>query len=226
MSQQRYTAVRTSLRTAGIMVLFTTAFTALMAATYGATRPLIRASEEEARMRLINEVLTPGSYDNALLDDSIMVGQTPLLGLDSGGRIYRARRAGEPSALVIEAVAPDGYAGRIQLVVAVGADGRLTGVRVVGHKETPGLGDYIDPRKDRNKDKPWIAQFVGASLDPEHAAQWKVKRDGGAFDYRVGATISARAVTEATGRVLQYVRDNREALFAAERGTRFEGKQS
>lgn len=226
MSQERYTATRTSLRTAGIMVLFTAAFTALMAATYAATRPRIVASEEEARLRLIGEVLPPERYDNALLDDSIELGPTPQLGLETGGRIYRARRAGEPAALVVEAVAPDGYAGRIQLVVAVGADGRLTGVRVVGHKETPGLGDYIDPRKDRNKDKPWITQFVGAGLDADQSAQWKVKRDGGAFDYRVGATISARAVTEATGRVMQYVRDNRDALFAAERGMRFEGKQS
>lgn len=226
MSQERYTATRTSLRTAGIMVLFTAAFTALMAATYGATRPRIVASEEEARLRLIGEVLSPDRYDNALLDDAIEVGPTPLLGLETGGRIYRARRAGEPAALVLEAVAPDGYAGRIQLVVAVGADGRLTGVRVVGHKETPGLGDYIDPRKDRNKERPWIAQFAGAGLDADPSTQWKVKRDGGAFDYRVGATISARAVTEATGRVLQYVRDNRDALFAAEHGTRLQGKQS
>lgn len=220
MSQERYTATRTSLRTAGIMVLFTAAFTALMAATYSATRPNILASEEEARMRLINEVLPPEHYDNALLEDFVLVGPTPELGLDEGGHVYRARRGGEAAGLILEAAAPNGYAGRIQLVVAVGADGRLSGVRVVGHKETPGLGDYIDPRKDRKKEKPWIAQFAGAAFGDDGAAQWKVRKDGGAFDYRVGATISARAVTEATGRVLKYVREHRDALFAAKAGAR------
>jgi len=215
----RYTAASTSLRTAAIMMLFTVAFTAVMSATYDATRPVIEASAQEGKMRLINEVLPPGSYDNTLLDDFVAIGPTPQLGLDEGGRIYRARRDGAPAALVLEAVAPDGYAGRIQLVVAVSADGRVSGVRVVGHKETPGLGDYIDPRKDRNKAQPWIEQFGGVSLADVAAAKWTVKRDGGAFAYRIGATISARAVSRATGRVLEYATGNRDALFAAQAGS-------
>jgi len=215
----RYTATRTSLRTAGIMIVFTLAFTAMMSQTYRATRPAIEASEQEQKMRLINDVLPPGSYDNALLEDFVAAGRTPELGLDRGGRIYRARRAGVPAALVFEAGAPDGYGGRIQLVVAVGADGRLGGVRVTAHKETPGLGDYIDPRKDRNKTQPWIGQFAGMSLADVAPAQWKVKRDGGVFAYRIGATISARAVTNATGRVLEYAAEHRDALFAASTGS-------
>lgn len=216
----RYTAARTSLRTAGIMMLFTVAFTAVMSQTYRVTRPAIDASAQDEKMRLINDVLPPTSYDNALLDDYVVLGPTPQLGLDKGGRVYRARRNGVPSALVLEAVAREGYGGKIQLVVAVGADGRLGGVRVTGHKETPGLGDYIDPKKDRNKSQPWIGQFAGVSLADVTSAQWKVRRDGGRFAYRVGATISARAVTNATGRVLDYATANRDALFAAPAGGR------
>ena len=215
---QPISAAHTSLRTAGIMVLFTVTFTTVMSATYDITRPTIDASAQEGKLRLISEVLAPASYDNALLEDFIIIGPTPQLGLDEGGRIYRARRAGEPAALVLEAVAPDGYSGRIQLVVAVNADGRLSGVRVVGHKETPGLGDYIDPRKDRNKDKPWIAQFAGISLDEVGAERWKVGKDGGTFAYRVGATISARAVTNATRRALEFAGSHRDALYAAQSG--------
>ena len=217
---QPISAAHTSLRTAGIMVLFTVTFTTVMSATYDITRPTIDASAQEGKLRLISEVLAPASYDNALLEDFIIIGPTPQLGLDEGGRIYRARRAGEPAALVLEAVAPDGYSGRIQLVVAVNADGRLSGVRVVGHKETPGLGDYIDPRKDRNKTQPWIGQFAGLSLGDVAAEKWTVKRDGGAFAYRSGATISARAVSRATGRVLEYATGHRDALFAAQAGSR------
>lgn len=216
----RYTAARTSVRTAGIMVLFTVVFTALMSATFELTRPAIEASALEGKMRLIREVLPPSSYDNMLLDDSVALGPTPELGLDQGGHIYRARLAGQPAALVMEVVAPDGYAGRIQLVIAVGVDGRVSGVRVTGHRETPGLGDYIDPNKDRNKSQPWIGQFSGVSFTDVGPEKWKVKRDGGTFTYRSGATISARAVTNATARAVDYAIRQRDALFAVQAGGR------
>lgn len=216
----RYTAARTSVRTAGIMVLFTVVFTALMSATFQVTRPAIEASALEGKMRLIREVLPPSAYDNALLDDSVALGPTPELGLDQGGHIYRARLAGQPTALVMEVVAPDGYAGRIQLVVAIGVDGRVSGVRVTAHKETPGLGDYIDPNKDRNKSQPWVTQFTGVSFADVGLEKWKVKRDGGNFAYRSGATISARAVTNATARAVDYAIRQRDALFAVQAGGR------
>lgn len=215
----RYSATRTSLRTASIMVLFTVVFTAVMSGAYTMTRPAIEASAQQEKMRLINEVLPPASYDNRLLDDFVTLGPIRELGLDAGGRVYRARRDGTPAGLVLEAVAPDGYSGRIQLVVAVSAEGRLTGVRVTGHKETPGLGDYIDPKKDRNKAQPWIGQFSGLSFEDVAAENWKVKRDGGRFAYRVGATISARAVTEATRRALDYAVTQRDTLFNAPTGS-------
>ncbi|THF66956.1 RnfABCDGE type electron transport complex subunit G [Pseudothauera nasutitermitis] len=214
----RYSAARSSLRTAVIMLVFTLVFTAAMAFIHQLTRPAIEASELQEKMRLINEVLPPGSYDNALLDDSVALGPTPALGLARGGTVYRARLGGEAAALVLEAEAPDGYAGRIQLVLAVAADGRIGGVRVTAHKETPGLGDYIDPRKDRNKERPWIGQFNGAGFDGIARADWKVKRDGGVFDAPTGATISARAVTHATARALAWTLAHRDALFAAAAG--------
>lgn len=209
----QYTAAHTSLRTAVIMVLFTLAFTAMMAYVYGLTRDAIEASAQEEKMKLINEVLPAETYDNALLEDYVQLGATPDLGLDDGGRIYRARRGGAPAALVLEAAAPDGYSGRIDLIVAVGADGRLSAVRVVSHKETPGLGDYIDPRKDKDKARPWITRFDHLSFGEVSRAEWKVKKDGGRFDYHTGATISARAVTNAVGKALAYAAAERERLF-------------
>ena len=215
----RYSATRTSLRTASIMLVFTAVFTTLMASTYTYTRPAIEASMQDAQMRLIDEVLPPGSYDNALLDDMVRVGPTPAIGLEDGGRIWRARKGGEPVALVIEGAATDGYAGRIELVVAIGKDGRLSGVRVIAHKETPGLGDYIDPKKDRRKDGPWIGQFSGATWTGVNTAEWTVRKDGGSFDYRAGATISARAVTRAVGRITAFATGRLDALFAAPAGS-------
>ena len=215
----RYSATRTSLRTGGIMVVFTLAFTALMASTYGITRPAIEASKQESQQRLVDEVLPPASYDNALLDDMVRVAAPAALGMDDGARVWRARRGGEPVVLVVEGAATDGYSGRIELVVAIGRDGRLSGVRVTAHKETPGLGDYIDPRKDRHKDQPWIGQFAGARWADVNTAEWAVRKDGGSFDYRAGATISARAVTRAVGRITAFATGRLDALFAAPAGS-------
>lgn len=215
----RYSATRTSLRTGAIMVLFTLVFTALMASTYGVTRPAIEASKQESQQRLVNEVLPPASYDNDLLDDMVSVDAPAALGMDGGARVWRARKGGEPVALVIEGAATDGYAGRIELVIAIGKDGRLSGVRVIAHKETPGLGDYIDPKKDRRKDAPWIGQFSGATWTGVNTAEWTVRKDGGSFDYRVGATISARAVTRAVGRITAFATGRLDALFAAPAGS-------
>lgn len=217
----RYGATRTALRTAGIMLVFTIAFTAVMALTHDATAPTIAASRQAEKMRLIDEILPRASYDNDLLADDLHLGPTPGLGLDRGGQVWRARMAGEPVAVVVEAVAPDGYAGRIQLAIAVMADGRISGVRVIAHAETPGLGDYIDPKKDRNRQRPWITQFDGLGLTEVPLDRWRVARDGGEFEYRTGATISARAVTDATGRALAWVQSNRDRLFAAPAGSAF-----
>ena len=211
----RYSATRTSLRTALIMLVFTVVFTALMASTYTYTRPAIEASAQDAQMRLIDEVLPPDSYDNALLEDVVRIGPTPAIGLDDGGRIWRARKAGEPVALIVETAATDGYAGRIAMVVAINTNGLLSGVRVTAHKETPGLGDYIDPKKDRRKDMPWIGQFAVATWKDVNTAGWTVRKDGGTFGYRTGATISARAVVQAVGRATAWAVERQDALFSA-----------
>lgn len=211
------TALGLSARTGGVMVAFTIVFTALMAFTYGATKDQIDASAAEEKMKLISEVLPPASYDNLLLDDYAALGPTRELGLDNGGRVYRARQAGQPAALILEATAPDGYSGRIDLIVAVRADGSVSGVRAVTQRETPGLGDYIDPKKDKDKKAPWITQFTG--LEAARLPQCKVKKDGGDIAYHTGATISARAVTNAVARAARYAADNQNRLFAAPSGS-------
>lgn len=215
-----YTATRTSIRTALILTLFASLFTAAMALTYRYTKPDIDAAVAEVKRKLIAEVLTPDSYDNALLTDTVVVAAPAALGVDEGSVVYRARKNGEPVALIVEARAPDGYGGGIDLVVAIGADGRLTGVRTTSHKETPGLGDYIDPRKDPNKTQPWVGQFVGRGLGEGDASHWRVRKDGGDFDARAGATISARAVVAATARALAYAEANQHRLFDARTGAR------
>jgi Na+-translocating ferredoxin:NAD+ oxidoreductase subunit G len=215
-------SVRISFSSAVVLLLFTMAFTGLMAATYQATKPILAASAQAEKLKLINEVLPPASYDNDLLADGVALPPLKELGLEEKSMLYRARKGGQPVALVLEAVAPDGYAGRIGLVLAVDTEGRLAAVRVTGYKETPGLGDYIDPKKDKNKASPWITQFNGQGYDLALGGRWKVKKDGGEFAYRTGATISARAVTNASGKAMIWAAERRDKLLALPVGASFE----
>lgn len=210
------TATRMAARTAVILFIFVGIFTALLSGAYLWTRPSIEAAAAEEKMKLIDEVLPRSRYDNALLKDFVSLPPTPALGLDESSAIYRARRSGQVEALVLETVAPDGYAGKIRLLVALGADGTVIGVRVIAHRETPGLGDYIEPKKDRNKNRPWITQFNGLNPASAEEREWRVQKDGGRFDSVAGATVTPRAVVKAVRKAALYVEENRERLFASQ----------
>lgn len=211
-------AARMAMRTAVILLIFVVAFTSLLAAAFLWTRPAIEAAAAEEKMKLIGEVLPREIFDNDLLKDSLQLAPSAALGVDEPSTAYLARKAGMVSALVFEAVAPDGYSGRIRLLIAVAADGTLLGVRVTQHKETPGLGDYIDPRKDKNREHPWIRQFEGLSLASVSDREWRVRKDNGRFDSVAGATVTPRAVIKAVHKALQYVAENRQQFFAANEG--------
>ena len=82
-------------------------------------------------------------------------------------------------------------------------------MRVTAHRETPGLGDYIDRKKSE-----WVEQFVGKSLTSPEANLWRVSKDGGRFDARAGATITPRAVVKAVKSALEYFAQHRAAFVA------------
>ncbi len=210
------TAAKMAVRTAVILFLFVVAFTGLLSGAYLWTLPTIEAAAAEEKMKLINEVLPAANYDNDLLKDALQIAATPALGQDATSTTYIARKGGKPSALVLEAIAPDGYAGKIRLLIALDTEGTLLGVRVTQHKETPGLGDYVDPKKDKNKERPWITQFNGLKPATTEEREWKVKKDGGRFDSVAGATVTPRAVVKAVRKAAVYVTENRETLFASQ----------
>ena len=216
---QEFSASGMALRTAAILFVFVIIFTGVLSAAYQWTKPAIEASAAEEKMKLVDEVLPRGNYDNDLLSDTLTLPPTPELGLDEATTLYRARKGGQPVAIVYEAVAPDGYAGKVKLLIALRADGSLAGVRVTQHKETPGLGDYVDPKKDKNKATPWIGQFAGLSLATVTDKGWRVKKDHGRFDYYAGATITPRAVIKAVHKAVKWADPQRDKLFARTGGT-------
>ena len=181
----------------------------LLALVHDATRDRVTASERAHRAAAFDRVLGNANYDNDLLADRIEVHDPELLGTDARLPVYRARLAGRPVAAVLETVAPDGYSGSIRLLVGVTPDGRLLGVRVLHHQETPGLGDAIEERRSD-----WIRSFDGRSLGRPATARWKVRKDGGDFDQLTGATVTPRAVVAAVRNTLLFVERQGPALFA------------
>ncbi len=195
--------------TMAIMVLFSLAGTGFLAKIYLITKAPIEASEAIEKMKSFEQVLPADQYDNNLLSDFIDVPAGGELNNRNATKAYIARLAGEASAVILEVTARDGYSGDIKLLIAVRRDGSLGGVRVVTHKETPGLGDYIDIAKDN-----WIKLFDNKSLILPSSEKWKVKKDGGQFDYMAGATITPRAVVKATHKALAYIEANKTLFFA------------
>jgi len=193
---------------AAFLFLFAVIGSGLVAFTHDNTAAQIAENQRRALLRSLNELIPKDQYDNDVYADILYVHNSELLGTDEAVPVYRARKGGWPVAVVLAPVAPDGYNGNIRLLVAVRLDGTLAGVRVLAHRETPGLGDNIEA--DRSD---WIRGFTGKSLNNPKQERWKVKRDGGAFDQFTGATITPRAVVKAVKNTLLYYRANGNKLF-------------
>lgn len=196
-----------------LLGLFALAAAGMLAGVNESTKERIEQEIRAAQQRALYEIVPQDQIDNDLLMDTqtIPAEAWDALGLPHGGEVHVARRGGEIVALIIPAVAPDGYSGEIGMIVGVNRDGTIAGVRVLSHKETPGLGDRVDLNKSN-----WILGFNNKSLQNPEASRWKVKKDGGEFDQFTGATITPRAVVNQVKRVLQFVAVHEAELFGSE----------
>jgi len=183
--------------------------TGVMAITHYHTKDRIEENQRQVLIRGLTSVLPHVQYDNDLVNDVINVTDMQKLGSKKPLSIYRARYEGEPRAVVITTIAPNGYNGPIKIIVGITYDGVISGVRVVDHRETPGLGDAIDTERSD-----WATKFSSRSTKNTSESQWQVKKDGGVFDQFTGATITPRAVVGAVHKSLQYFDAHRDALFA------------
>jgi Na+-translocating ferredoxin:NAD+ oxidoreductase subunit G len=203
---------KASLSTALNLLIFAVIGTALLAITYQLTHEPIMRSEEKEKLKLVTQITPAETYDNDIIKDTAELTADKLLGNDDTTVAYIGRLKDQPSIAVLQVIAPDGYSGKISLIVSIHSDGKVGGVRVISHRETPGLGDYIEIAKNK-----WITVFDGKSLDDppgKHGdSDWKVKKDGGQFDYMAGATITPRAVVKAVHKTLQYFAQHRDEMF-------------
>lgn len=200
--------IRHPVSVAGILLaLFATVGTALVAVTNDLTAEKIAANEREALLQSLTALVPADTIDNDIVTDTRLVSQRDLLGGEQT-LVYLGRKQGKPVAAVFTSMVPNGYSGPIKLLVAVKVDGTLGGVRVVSHKETPGLGDKVEENRSD-----WIFSFAGKSLSNPSMAGWKVKKDGGQFDQFTGATITPRAVVGGVKNTLLYFKEHGKSLF-------------
>ena len=173
------------------------------------SKPFIMKNERETLLRTLNSVLPANIYNNDILNDTVNLTDKQYLGSDEPAIIYRARNDNKPAAAALKIIAPNGYSGEIILLVGIHYSGQITGVRVIKHRETPGLGDNIEIQRSN-----WIMSFDGKSLNSPKESQWKVKRDGGYFDQFTGATITPRAIVGAVHKALIFFKNNRDRIFS------------
>ena len=208
MSQQPSQKKASTLRAVIYLTVTALIAVALLANVERLTRQRINANEAARIIKRLQAVLPAEGYDNEPYLDAIRVPPHELLGSTAATSIYRARRSGQPVAAVLTATALDGYFGQIRMLVSIDANGRVFGVRVIAHNETPGLGDAIDIQKSD-----WIENLNGLMVTENSSSDWVLKRDGGNFDRITGATVTSRAVIDSVRNAVIYFNDNRDEIF-------------
>lgn len=190
------------------LVIIATVLTVALVAIANVTHDRIARNQQAWIKEHLDALVEPQSYDNDPLGDTIEVTSPGLLGTAAPVTVYRMRRANSPVAIAIRSIAPDGYRGPIELLVAIAPGGRLIGVQVIRHNETPGLGDAFE-----NRDRGWLEKFRGLSLANPPQQRWSVRRDGGDFDAFTGATITPRAIVKAVRQTLEFYQSNEDRLY-------------
>ncbi|ELC3159305.1 MULTISPECIES: electron transport complex subunit RsxG [Vibrio] len=198
----------TAIRKNGLtLAIFACATTGLVALTQYLTKDQIKLQEQKQLLSVLNQVIPEEMHDNNLVTACTMV-SAPDLGTARAMPTYIATKDGQPTAMAIESIAPDGYNGEIKIITGIDNQGKILGTRILSHQETPGLGDKIDLRVTD-----WILSFTGKQVTESNWNSWRVRKDGGDFDQFTGATITPRAVVKAVRNTVNYVNKSRDEIL-------------
>ena len=210
-SSSQLTPILTAIRQNSIgLAIFAIITAGAIALTQAATKQRINENREEAQAKALYEIVPKSSINNDLIRDTIRISDASSIGYQQPVDVYIARSQGEVKTVILPVIAPDGYTGNIEMIVGINADGSVAGLRVLAHQETPGLGDKVDLKKSD-----WVLGFEGQQLKDANDRDWAVKKDGGRFDQFTGATITPRAVTNASKRAVLLFRKHKAQLLNA-----------
>ena len=183
--------------------------TTLVAATYQGTRDRIAANDKALLEQSLAPALSGIFFDSGVTESRLVLQPPHELPGNDPAVIYRVFAEGEPVAALFAVTARDGFSGPIRVLVGIEVDGTVTGVRILQHRETPGLGDSIESARSD-----WVFQFDGRSMGDPEVAGWAIRGDGGEFDQLTGASITPRAVIKAIRDTLLYFGANRDEIFS------------
>ena len=185
--------------------------TALVAATFQMTVDRIAANEKALLEQSLQPALAGVFYDGDVSESRLVIPPPHELPGNDPAIIYRVFSANEPVAALFAVTARDGFSGPIRILLGVDVSGTVTGVRILQHRETPGLGDKIESSRSD-----WVFQFDGRSIGDPVVTAWALKGDGGEFDQLTGASVTPRAVLKAIRETLLYFAAHRDEIFLAE----------
>jgi len=194
-----------------ILAVLAAICTALVSFTHKITTVRIAANEQAYLEQSLAPVLAGIPYTNNLSESTIVIEPPNQLPGDAPVTVYRVYSDQVPVAALFVVVARDGFTGPIKLLIGIDTTASVTSVRILEHRETPGLGDLIESSKSD-----WIQQFRKTSLATPSRENWSIKRDGGVFDQLTGASVTPRAVIKAIKETLTYFEENQETVFAIE----------
>ena len=202
---------QTIIKTGATLAVIAAICTTLVAATYQLTRERIVANDKALLEQALQPALAGVFYEGSVSESRlVMLPPHDLPGNDTA-LIYRVYAQDKPVAALFAVTARDGFSGLIRILVGVEFDGTITGVRILQHRETPGLGDKIESARSD-----WIFQFDGRSMGNPEVTGWAIRNDGGEFDQLTGASVTPRAVVGAIRDTLLYLDVHRDEIFAAE----------
>ena len=198
-------------RTGVTLAIIAAVCTALVAATYQLTEDRIAANEKALLEQSLQPALAGLVYDSSVSESRLVLQPPHGLPGNDPAFIYRVYTGEQPVAALFAVTARDGYAGPIRVLIGLDTAGVITGVRILQHRETPGLGDNIEAERSD-----WVFQFDGRSMGDPALPGWALQVDGGEFDQLTGASVTPRAVINAIRETLLYFEANREQIFLAD----------
>jgi electron transport complex protein RnfG len=197
------------MKTGLTLALIAAICTALVGVTYQATSERIAANEKALLEQSLQPALSGIFYDSGVSESRLVIEPPHELPGNGPAIIYRVFAEETPVAALFAVTARDGFSGPIRILLGVEADGRVTGLRILQHRETPGLGDKIEPQRSD-----WVFQFEGRSLEDPLPAGWAIRVDGGEFDQLTGASVTPRAIIKAMRDTLLYFESHRDEIFS------------
>jgi len=181
----------------------------VLSITHDLSKERISENIRMEKLQVLRAVMPP-DFDNNIYDDVKVINYYDDSGNQVTTTVYRARRHDQPVGVVFMPIPAKGYNGTILLSIGIQYNGTLSGVQILKHRETDGLGGNVH---QDNTD--WLNNnFAKQSFDITPMESWAIKDEAGVFDQLSGATITSRGVINAVKNSLELYMIEQDALFS------------